>query len=63
MTINGDLNAYLTNYIGDPATRKEIIENFFDWMLSGDVISRLIKENIEVEDYLLAVTFLKETQL
>ena len=62
MTLSGDLNAYLTNYINEAATREEIVENIFDWLLSADVLSRVGKV-CNIEDYIVAINELKDTQL
>lgn len=61
MTIAGDLNALMSSHGVGEDTRKLLIESIFDWLLCGDVLSHVGKV-CNIEDYIVAISELKETQ-
>lgn len=61
MTIAGDLSAILSAHVSNQKETAEIIESIFDWLLCADVLSHVGKV-CNIEDYIVAISELKDTQ-
>lgn len=58
MTIRGDLQVLIANERHEPAD--DIARYIFDALTSGDFLSVLLKEEIDVSNYCAAIDILKD---